>query len=279
MTGCTNLNRSLVFSTATTQGLELKIADNTGQPGSIVLGYKRAEVLFDPIIQSTETNKYTIMTNSHSVIAKFQGEAGAGDRSTMRSSQWFAAGKAAELLAANGGAIALTDNEKVAESIAKAKIAEPFLQDGKPPLYLFYVISELKRQVEKNAYEAGVEIPQKLRKLMENLDAADVVRLNITFPQQQKTAYRFKNGALQKTSRSFSSNYRDLYEYYKMLCASVPVLEQVLDKQQQPNPTDNVERKALELELEYYTLYKKNIEELFVKDKAVIELMNALTGQ
>lgn len=140
MTGCENTQRSLVFSTGTSWGIEIAVKPQTDSPINLLIGYKRAEILFDPIMEDSHlcgvtTSKhrtYTIKDQPHSVLAKLLGETkgsaliavGREANASMSVAQWFASGKAAEILAASGGAAALTDNEGVANAIARAYLGQ-----------------------------------------------------------------------------------------------------------------------------------------------------------
>jgi hypothetical protein len=118
LTGCDNLNRSMVFFTGTTFGVEIAVEPQTSTPAKLVLGYKRAEGLFDPVIEDCNGNTKTIKESPHSVLAKFTGSAEGGAANSSLSS-WFASGRAAEILAANGAAGVLTDNSEIAASLSR----------------------------------------------------------------------------------------------------------------------------------------------------------------
>ncbi len=130
ISGCANVERSMAFSTGTTIGLEVAVSPSSEDPVDLVIGYKRAEVLLDPIMEDSRNNgkTFTILPKAHSVIAKLLGDmkskgsttAGPGAEAGLRVSQWFASGEAAEILANNGGAAALTDDPEVSAIVAKA---------------------------------------------------------------------------------------------------------------------------------------------------------------
>lgn len=169
---CDNVQRSMVFMTGTTVGVDIAVAPQSDAPVHLTIGYKRAEVLFDPIMEDCdclidlkacehgkqpapvtvaaergaapavaagpESETYTVPPNPktrykikdqpHSVLAKLLGDVNATAKTgtgpeattTVAISQWFASGKAAELLAAGAGAAALTDNPAVAKQVAEA---------------------------------------------------------------------------------------------------------------------------------------------------------------
>jgi len=145
------IDRSLVFATHTTMGLELSVSPaETSGPVNMILGYKRTEGVINPVYHSEgiETPDQEIHTppeagtasvtttgrrpryreESYSVIAKFAGETGgSADKITsagMSVAQWFATGEAAKTIAGQPGiAGAVTGSSEIAEAAAK----EPFL--------------------------------------------------------------------------------------------------------------------------------------------------------
>ena len=150
LTGCWEnslLDRSLIFSTHTTLGLEIAVSPaETSSPAKIIIGYKRAEGVINPVYHSkgitragkeetTTSNgvKKTITTEdgtaryrseAYSVIAKIHGEVGATAadtaQGTMGVAQWFATGEAAKILARQPGiAAAVSGNSKIAEAEAQ----------------------------------------------------------------------------------------------------------------------------------------------------------------
>lgn len=152
--GCENVQRSMVFITGTQVGVSLAVKPESDAPIELMIGYKRAEVLFDPVMEDavccvddhhdhecedrdpvgdddradSGQNNYQIRDQPHSVLAKLLGDfkttgrTGGGPEGTggVMISQWFASGKAAEILAASGGAVALTDQPAVAREIGQA---------------------------------------------------------------------------------------------------------------------------------------------------------------
>ncbi len=132
--GCDNVQRSMVFMTGTMIGIDVAVQPQGDSPLHATIGYKRAEVLFDPIMEDVQggaeggRTKYVIKDQAHSVLAKLLGDTnataktGAGPETTLSGtvSQWFASGRAAEILAENGGGAALTDNPGVAKAVAEA---------------------------------------------------------------------------------------------------------------------------------------------------------------
>lgn len=121
--GCQNLNRAMIFSTGTTVGLELSTSPASDTPLQLVFGMKRAEVLIDPVLSGEHAD--TIEPRAHSVLAKLAGRidrgsgGSAGSSTGLSGGQWFASGRAADLLARHPAtAAALTDNPDIAANIA-----------------------------------------------------------------------------------------------------------------------------------------------------------------
>lgn len=156
ISGCANIERSMVFSTGTTIGLEVAVSPSSEDPVNVVIGYKRAEVLLDPIMEDAPENKsqdnrrtFNIIPRAHSVIAKLLGDmktkgstkAGPEAEAGLRVSQWFASGNAADILAKNGGAAALTDDPEVSAIVAKA--ATLTSSEGEIPDVVFSLTNQL----------------------------------------------------------------------------------------------------------------------------------------
>ncbi|MEM1355124.1 MAG: hypothetical protein AAGH88_09595 [Planctomycetota bacterium] len=125
LAGCQNLNRAMIFSTGTTIGLEVSTSPASDTPVQLVFGLKRTEVLIDPVLSGE--NADTIEPRAHSVLAKLAGRVDrgsatpAGGSTTMSGGQWFASGRAAEILADHPAtAAALTDNPAIAAAIAES---------------------------------------------------------------------------------------------------------------------------------------------------------------
>ena len=137
LAGCDNLNRSLLFYTQTNVGIEVGV-DPAQQSGKVLIGYKRAEGVVNPVYQPPgyEENgkrkdadaKDVYLGEAYSVMAKIAGEAGgrgsAGQSAQYEAAgkiaQWFATGEAAKLLAKNEyAAAALTGSSETAKAIAQ----------------------------------------------------------------------------------------------------------------------------------------------------------------
>lgn len=155
LSGCDNLNRSLLFYTHTNVGIEVGV-DPTQQSGKVLIGYKRAEGVVNPVYippekkvehDKDDTGKITKTTityaggkaddvyreEAYSVMAKIAGEANgrgatgqAGEfEAAGKIAQWFATGEAAKLLAKNEyAAAALTGSSETAKAISDAKLSD-----------------------------------------------------------------------------------------------------------------------------------------------------------
>ncbi len=123
LAGCSNIDRSLIFFTHTNMGLELSVdTTQTSPPVKLIIGYKRAEGVLNPVYDKdgvevvTTTNldssgkpvktivtKEKYLDEAYSVLAKIVGDISGSSGSTatgkLAASQWFATGKAAKLLA------------------------------------------------------------------------------------------------------------------------------------------------------------------------------------
>jgi hypothetical protein len=129
MGGCQNLDRSLIFFTNTTTGLEISSSGTSSDPVKIVMGYKRQEGVINPVFDNTEggtggpNQDARFRGEAYSVIAKYQGgaDANAGNvKGGSTNGQWFATGEAAKTLAAQPGiAAAVTGSAAVGEVAAK----------------------------------------------------------------------------------------------------------------------------------------------------------------
>lgn len=126
VSGCDNANRSMVFFTGTTLGIEIAFEPNSAAPAKFIIGYKRAEGLMDPVMEDAATaGDYTIKDTSHSVLAKIAGEVRSGtgpNNPGLVGAQWFAAGEAANILARHPAtAVMMTNDPAVAREAVKAQ--------------------------------------------------------------------------------------------------------------------------------------------------------------
>ena len=147
LTGCSNLNRSLIFATHTTVGLEIAISPHESNPVNIIIGYKRSESVINPVYDKKGTKTSAKDTNgnpiinsnkyrpeAYSVIAKLSGkintDAKQAAAAEMSGAQWFATGKAATKLAEQPGiAGAVSGSPKIAKEAAnELKFGSKFIK-------------------------------------------------------------------------------------------------------------------------------------------------------
>ena len=306
--GCANLERSLVFSTGTTIGLEVAVSPNSEAPVDIVIGYKRAEVLFDPIMNDTKDNgdkkkraTYEIMTNPHSVIAKLQGQvntkgsAGMGSEADagLTVAQWFASGKAAEILAEKGGAAALTDNPAVSKAIANA--ATMTSTTGKIPGIVFSLTNQLFQAISDLRMNASsAEIKSEAGRLYNSLnDSALVAKVPAIFTRYVPDIAAPPNVTFRKKEDSLvgATGFQRVIDFRAGLSSSVDHLcklrEAIIDgtikiDDYTSGSPKNADKNAKDALLKAYELQKKVLkdwEEAMTKDPQVIALWRFLGGE
>lgn len=152
LVGCKDslLDRSLIFSTHTTLGVEVSASPaESSEPLKLIIGYKRSEGVINPIyhskgIETADEEDTTTLNTGHSetktttakgrrpryreqaysVIAKFSGDAGTSAKGAAEGkisvAQWFATGEAAKTLASQPGiAGAVTGSSEIARAAAE----------------------------------------------------------------------------------------------------------------------------------------------------------------
>lgn len=202
LTGCWEnslLDRSLIFSTHTTLGLEIAVSPaETSSPAKILIGYKRTEGVINPVYHSKgitpakkeettqdSAGKKTITTENgaaryrpeaYSVIAKIHGEVGAKAadtaEGTMSVAQWFATGQAAKILAGQPGiAGAVSGSSEIGEAAAReARFAAKL--EGLNEDYAFMALGII--------YKALKELPKDDTKAEEYVSKLDKIANTIT---------------------------------------------------------------------------------------------------
>ena len=231
--GCSNVDRSLMFFTATTMGIEVGV--DPAQPApKIIIGYKRAEGVLNPVylppekiadvttvtqtpqgatksvITTTQTGAKVAVNDvyrheAYSVLAKLKGKAG-GEATVSKSgevtangevSQWFATGKAADILAANEyAAAALTGSPETAAAIASSmNLGSKLTQSGG---FDSGVIATLSTAI----HDLNIEIAQnpggKAAKAIDQLNheiASDLLGLGTVSFYKMNGAIAQKNGS------------------------------------------------------------------------------------
>ncbi len=231
--GCENVQRSMVFTTGTTLGVELSIKPESDAPVNIVIGFKRAEVLFDPIMEDKDTANngdpdkrrvYDIKDKAHSVIAKLLGEAvGTGGNAQTNAkvavAQWFASGDAAEILARHPGIVATLTNDPaaVAQAVSTSfasKLEANELRDA------MNLVNPL--------YDALNEMKSRDPKALEYVNAIDKLA---ELAPESFTTYRWDGDTLTAEAipddddkPTWRKNFKTVIQYDAALVASVAVL-------------------------------------------------------
>jgi len=203
--GCKDslLDRSLIFSTHTTLGVEVSASPaESGEPVKLIIGYKRSEGVINPVYhsdgietadeeQSTARNEpndvvKTIISKgrrpryrdqAYSVIAKFRGDAGTSATGAAEGkvsvAQWFATGEAAMTLASQPGiAGAVTGSSEVArEATRQAELGQSLSRNERTAVFAFLsdVHSMLDKREQSGDRRAG-ELVADLDKVGEQID-------------------------------------------------------------------------------------------------------------
>ncbi|WP_419812599.1 hypothetical protein [Bacterioplanoides sp.] len=211
LSGCAS-NHHLVFFTNSTIGIEIGSEPNTGSPVKFIVGYKRQEGVIDPLIpdysvtpssrtnrgnttQGIEAQKTLSKDNgttniivtpdgtfhpqgskvkAHSVLAKmnFGATGGSADSDT---SQWFATGKAAELLAGSPGITgAISGNPE--NNVESRKVLTRDLNTEN----LSYLLQTYDILVK---YSANNQADQMSKKILQEVNSLDQVALRKSFTE------------------------------------------------------------------------------------------------
>jgi len=305
-TGCANLQRSLVFSTGTTIGLETAISTQSESPVKIVLGYKRGEVLFDPIMDDVEGSgsaKYKILPEAHSVMAKLLGRvktsakssAGPNADAGFGVAQWFASGKAALIIAENGGAAALTDNPNVADAVARA--ATLATSEGKIPDIVFSLSNQLYQELKKLGSDANMPlaIQNQARQLHQSLDGSELVgKVPSSFARYIPGAAPAPAGTINfkqvEGLKNPGTGFQKVLTYRSELAASVSHLKKIREatldgsitiSDETPNPPVNADKDAKDKLLKAYESQNADLEaweKAVAKDSQLISMWRFLGG-
>jgi len=201
LVGCQNslIDRSLIFSTHTTFGLEVSVNPaETNSPAKIIIGYQRTEGVLNPVYYNLRDMAANTAAGggkdlkvgdfyrpeAYSVLAKFQGGAGgnAGNtaESNMTLSQWFATGEAADLLAKYGGVPALSDNPGVARATAAGRGVNLLDTEGDMPLIVSSIMNQLHsalRGLASGNVPTTPEIKAEANRIVDTLNKSSLVKL------------------------------------------------------------------------------------------------------
>jgi len=206
LVGCENslLDRSLIFSTHTTLGVEVSASPaESGEPLKLIIGYKRTEGVMNPVyhsmgIETADEEETTVLNTGHSetktiaakgrrpryreeaysVIAKFSGDAGTSAKGAAEGkisvAQWFATGEAAKTLANQPGiAGAITGSSEVArEATRQAEFGKTLSREERTAAFalLSDVYNLLVDRRNKTGDRRAGELVAELDKVGEQID-------------------------------------------------------------------------------------------------------------
>jgi hypothetical protein len=243
MTGCAS-NHHLVFFTNTTIGLEIASDPTGGSPAKFILGYKRQEGVIDPLIpnydyilgengelvepDNGDTN--IVMTRhgtaipkgenkSHSVLAKMNfGATGGGTGAAA--SQFFATGKAAELLAQSpgiSGALSGDPEINIAKSI-------DFVRGGEAVFTHLDVVYQMLNESITSGKKA--DEAKNIKFKVDDLDNGNfkVTFKNYSWVDSNKIKLEIKDYDVKKDKHEFPNT----YQYLKTLAGSLIVAKQAI---------------------------------------------------
>ncbi|PHS59557.1 MAG: hypothetical protein COB03_02515 [Alteromonas sp.] len=294
VSGCAS-NHHLVFFTNTTIGLEVGSEPNTGTPAKFVLGYKRQEGVIDPLIPDYEFHSYDgsdaiieptsgdtniiltpagvaapkgSVTSPHSVLAKMNfGATGGGTGASA--AQWFATGKAAELVAQSSGisgALSGDPENNVAPTIDLGK--------SKGDLAAYAYLDDVYKILDKSAVAGDKgSIEQKLKVDLIDSGLYKESFVSYSWGNPGKTELIVSPYDTKKDKNYFPN----VIQYLATLSLSETVAEEAIIKQGvtiSGSPITDVQKKALlEAAKSYPIKYKKGKESLS-KSQPVIEMID-----
>ncbi|UCD00163.1 MAG: hypothetical protein JSW66_09835 [Phycisphaerales bacterium] len=266
--GCKDslLDRSLIFSTHTTLGVEASVAPaESGEPISLIIGYKRSEGVINPVYHSegietadeeetttsSEGKSETKTTaakgrrpryrgDAYSVIAKFSGDAGTSATGAAEGkisvAQWFATGEAAKTLANQPGiAGAVSGSSEIEKAISERQVAGRLTGDAslRAKIVMVQIYEGLKMLAEDGDREADahVESLDDLGELVpDEFTSYDCDPSNILIPSKILQTDLLDDGRI---------TFNTYQVYAESLRTSINVLSKVLGHeafQYQPNP-------------------------------------------
>ena len=294
VSGCAS-NHHLVFFTNTTIGLEVGSEPNTGNPAKFVLGYKRQEGVIDPLIPDYEFHSHAgsdkitepksgdtnivltpagvaapkgSVTSPHSVLAKMDfGATGGGTGASA--AQWFATGKAAELVAQSSGisgALSGDPQNNVTPSIDLGK--------NKGDLAAFAYLDDVYNILDKSAGSGDKgSIEQKLKVDLVDSGLYKESFVSYSWGNPAKTDLVIKSYDTKKDKSYFPN----VIQYLATLSLSETVAEEAILKQgvtvSGAAITDDQKKKLLEAAKSYPEKYKLGKDSLS-KSQPVIEMIN-----
>lgn len=259
LVGCGSLDRSMLFFTHTTVGIEVSAGDPTnGAPIKAVVGYKRAEGVINPVYDKAGIagiageGKYR--KEAYSVLAKIQGK-GWGNRPEMttetggnigakiKGSQWFATGEAAKILASQPGiAGAISGSPDIAEAEAKIRGIAQGIPTGDHPIRIAAI--RLAHERLKSAAGSSTEA----RHLKQRLDkAASSLSGNMPFTQYQYDKVKKAIEPLKQLKYQDSDRFKNVLSHWSKLDSSIKDLTRFVSHWQAQNkrPDDYDEKKQI----------------------------------
>jgi len=242
LTGCENslIDRSLIFATHTTLGLEVAVggpAETAVSPVKLIVGYKRSEGVLNPVYDreyistvgtddSGAQDKYR--KQAYSVVAKLVGEtkasAGSQVEGAMGISQWFATGRAADIIARNDAiAAAVTGNTGIAEALAKMPARAERLE-GLNEDYALIVVGQIY-----NALGALQEEEPEAEEHVQRLDLFASLVLPLSFTKYKFGVGPFKDQVIEESVDSVAG-FTGLISFIAEMKRSVKTLTEALAK-------------------------------------------------
>lgn len=231
-TGCANVERSMIFATGTTVGLDVSTEAGTPYPVRFVLGYRRAEILLDPVMTGpvgpTATNTQ-ITPDSHAVLAKLTGRISSGTEVT--GGQWFASGEAAiELAKHPATAAALTnDPQAVAQAISAMDFKGAPMESSEyyEAMYIYLHAKASASPADAQSKKQTDALNQSASSLISALNDSALYDYNQTTTQLSKSRTSLKGLA-------GGDAFKDLLEMLKQCTASRDELKQALTDDKDP---------------------------------------------
>ena len=262
LVGCSPIDRSMLFFTHTTIGIEVSTGDPTSAPVKALVGYNRTEGVINPVydkegIATTDGSKYR--KEAYSVLATIQGQGSANAPATatgtegnvgtkIKGSQWFATGEAAKILARQPGiAGAISGSPDIAEAEAKIR----GIAQGIPTSHQPIAIAAMKlayTQLTTSAAEGDAEA----RNLKQRLDGtAFSLSGEMPFTQYRYNSATNKVDSVspQLTYSDIANRFNNMHLHWSALNASIADLTRFVKhwetKSEEKQPQDYAEKQKI----------------------------------
>lgn len=251
LSGCSTVERSMLFFTRTTIGIEASTGDPS-TPVEVVAGYKRAEGVINPVYDSAgigpgTSSKYR--DEAYSVLATIRGEGSAsapaastgspGNVGTkIQGGQWFATGEAAKILARQPGiAGAISGSPDIAEAEAKIRSLALGIPADDDPIAIDAM------RIAYNKLKPVVQTSTRALNLKRRLDAV-AASLRGTKPYTQYN-YNAENHSVQVVTgqRNYDpqDGFNNVLDHWDELTASINALSSLVTYWNgKSNPPDNL---------------------------------------